>query len=277
METGAFFCQSGQFHCVDNRIFASKRNKMKTYSKLLLAIIFFWTTQMYSQKSGIAELGLKGKPALLKESTFEIEPTDSLFQHKQLLFYYINVFDLEGNKTEDRKYDAQGKLLHTYLYAFNPQGLRSKMNMIGPDGTLIRWIDYMYNQEGLLVEDQSFAADSTPEKRFTYQYDQMGLLIEDISFLGGQMSMRFTYRYDLNGNKIENLRFDPEGILRKRITYSYDDEGRLIEELTFKGADQLIDKRSYSYINDNQNNWIRKYVRHNQLTDLLVEREIQYH
>jgi len=248
---------------------------MKTKSLVILTFILCFHS--YGQKNDLFKLNLKGNIKNIRETYYQINKNDAKIQDTSIDFSYLNTFDKQGNKKEDLKYDAEGKMDKKYEYIYDKLGRRIIQDQYNSDGKLNRKLTYKYDEKGNITEDNSYTSEGKLEKKYTYQYDAKGNVTEDKSFDSeNKFRKKYTYSYDASGNKIENNRYNAEGMPDKRVIYKYDDKGNVIEEIqTANDGEKTVYVYEYKY--DIRQNWIQKNSFREKNIVSIIKREIGYY
>jgi hypothetical protein len=229
------------------------------------------------QNTDYNKWNLKGRVKSIRESSFSAKDIDGKYMADSLQYYYLNEFNIYGNKILDTKFLPDGKSDKNYTYKYDKDNRRTEENQYGRDGKLIRTISYTYDSNGYLIEDNSIEGNGKPGKKITYLYDEKGNVIEDDSYNGeGKLQKKFTYKYDIKGNKTENYRYSADSILEKKVYCTYDIQNNIIDESSYKSDDRPIAKYLYIYKYDNQNNWIEKIRISGGKVEEILKREVAY-
>ena len=80
----------------------------------------------FGQKKDLTNWNLNGKVKSIKESSFFAIEKNGEFIKDSLEFYYINKFNVYGNKIEDKRYTSKGNLEKKYVYKFDKENRRIK-------------------------------------------------------------------------------------------------------------------------------------------------------
>ncbi|NCO56520.1 MAG: hypothetical protein GW876_14130, partial [Bacteroidetes bacterium] len=78
----------------------------------------------FGQKKDLTNWNLNGKVKSIKESSFFAIEKNGEFIKDSLEFYYINKFNVYGNKIEDKRFSSKGNLEKKYVYKFDKENRR---------------------------------------------------------------------------------------------------------------------------------------------------------
>jgi len=277
------------------------------YSILIFSLIVFSCTRIIEEE----EINGKIPADLIKtisNQEYIAKEENGLIVKEYLLEKSETVFDLNGNKIEERLYDRETKsILHyilfkynskkqiteesTYLpddkiaykiiyeYDFNGRKIEEKHFDLIVEGLRIRYV-FSYNQNGDKIEENHFAEDGTWLRKYNYSLDSKRNVIEKkYYYLPDSLAWRASYKYDLQQRLIEENIFDMHNRLSILVTNKYDDRGNIIEWQEFHPMYPILDKTLiYTYnIFDKHENWLLRKTYNKEKLIAVLEREIDYH
>src|SRR3970282_1417296 len=92
----------------------------KTYLIIIFSIFFAFC---FSQSNDLTRLNIYGSVKSITESSYLPSPNaEGVIEKGSLELYYINNFNESGNKTEDDRFNSEGKLDKKYIYKLDKTG-----------------------------------------------------------------------------------------------------------------------------------------------------------
>jgi hypothetical protein len=163
-----------------------------------------------------------------------------------------HAYDARGNKTEDRYYEADGKMVIKKVYVYDANGKWMGLDSYDRNGVLSDRYTFIYDAGGHRVEDRvhdekggllwratrvfekgrtleyrKFNADGSPDDKHTMAYDDDGnMTMYDFHF--PPYSWRRVYAYDAKGNRTEVRHYDNKGEYTHRERFEHDDQGNWV-------------------------------------------------
>jgi hypothetical protein len=266
-----------QIHQTSGQTSGQTSKRMKIKAIIVISTCIFSFQVMHSQVNDLKKLTLHGNVKSLRERFYKPVTKEGNIEKGELEYSYFNTFNNLGNKTDDLKYSADGKIDKTYAYKYDSLGRRIEQNQFTSDGKLSRRIIYKYDEKGNITEDNSYNHEGSFDKKYTYKYDSQRNVIEDNSFDSShKLLKKFTYDYDGSGNKSESSQYTADGKPDKKSVYKYDMNRNIIEE-TITTPDGMQVRYTYLYEFDKKYNWTRKIKFSEGKAVNLVEREIEYY
>ena len=250
------------------------------------------------------EFGLKGNVKSIKETSYlEVEKFGGIVKEKDRKDPYLEkdfyfIFNKNGNKTQEYKYNSDGSLYSEFKYKYNSKrnvklcrGTTSLLSFLAPT-------DYYYffeydDNENLILESHFQSSDLNLIYSYAYIYDENNNQIEVNHYKSDEsLVSKSEYKYDDEGHKIEKNHFESNGILESYTKYKYDDKGNLIEWHKYEPDGSIVFQRTfeyddygniikaggstYTYEYDQEGNWIVKIEFSDNVKGHVVEREIEY-
>ncbi|MFT4847791.1 MAG: hypothetical protein ACI83B_000312 [Sediminicola sp.] len=256
------------------------------------------------EKTHREEFGLKGNVKTIKATSYKevekfggiIKENDRKDKNLEKDFYYI--FNKDGYKTQEYKYDSDGSLYSEFKYKYNNKG---NIKLIRGSASLLSFLaptDYYYffeydSNENMILESHYQSANLNLVYSYDYIYDETNSLIETNHYKSDESIVsKSEYKYNDQGNKIEENYFESAGNLESQTKYEYDDKGNLIKwsrykpdgSIAYKGAFEYDDNGNtiekggytYTYEYDEEGNWILKTEFSDNAKGYIIEREIEY-
>ena len=210
------------------------------------------------------EFDLKGN---LKQKTYYRDSTIS--------FYYIYVYDRNGNNIEFSDYNKEGEIQWKSQTTYEEKGVMSESKSYDR-GDSLRWITkYEYDNNDQLIKNSVYNLDGELQMYWVYEYDKEGNMIQ-ITQKNAQEDkiQKMTKRkYDLLGNITESITYDKEGKETSRYANVYNEEGLIVQYDTQSIRNGR--KSTYSWTNNNfsfddTENWT-KYIRYTDMGNDILD------
>jgi hypothetical protein len=229
--------------------------------KLPFIITFLLSAQLgiaQTIKNSLSEQHLKGKVKRIETGSFNGNPADGKIDTLAPHATFIDLFDENGNETEDSYFGKDGLIVSKLAKKYNEKGQATEEDYFTKGDVLESTTLFKYSVSGNLVEsDHEFKPDKTHDKTI-YKYDEQGNCIEDDVFNSGD-SLRYkdTYKYDVKGNKIEmDYWHANEDTMRVKWTFSYNDAGLQVQQGRYTPSGGLGIENTFTYENlDRMGNW----------------------
>lgn len=204
-------------------------------SGLCLAIIFFEVKRAEPRETK-SDLPI---PACCL--TADLTDESECAEREELLLceYERYVYDGDGNRIAQFRYDEEGVLEHYRLQQYDKQGNRTRETYeyrLISGKTDNRW-QYEYDTEGNMIRKTAAAKDgSVPSYSSYYRYEDTDCICVTVYYdSAGEPSGFDSEIRDENGNKLSGYSYDGDG---KRRSYSYaryDEMGRYIYQTNGRG------------------------------------------
>ncbi len=227
---------------------------------------------------------------------------DILYVQDTLCRRYLYIYDKNGNKIVEKRFNSKDSLITEIHWKFDSLGNEIEwQSMINKGNRICKQISH-YNKNGKRVLDYIFNPQGEIIEKNRYNYDSVGNLIEMlfIDTIKPARNLRFTYQYDCSGNKTEEKMYESDGKISKTVIYKYDNQNREIElywiednglnSSSIKKYDEygnIIEyqnksnyrkkyKRYFQYLYDTNGNWIEEKTYSVKRKCKKIQREIEY-
>lgn len=158
------------------------------------------------------------------------------------------LYDDNGNKIEELKYDSSGKLIYKRLFE--------------------------YNKSGSLIEEKRFNEENLSG---IYKYNDSGKVIEEswIDYAGE--ITKCIYKYDKRGNNTKIICSDSDGKIVDKVMNKYNQmNDKVRSEITDEVSNRYYSS-SWEYNYDIHGNWTEKIVHIYKKPTFFIERKIKYY
>lgn len=200
-----------------------------------------------------------------------------------LIYYILYKYNTDNQITEKAGYNANGQITSKITYKYDFKGRKIKEKHIDIIGNTFDEIHvFSYNRDGNKCEENQITGDGLWLRGNSYILNSYGDVIERIHYFQLEpdtISWSANYKYDAKQRLIGENIFDSKHRLGTIVTYKYDEKGNLVEWNEIHPMYSILDKSLfYSYHSfDKHENWLlRKTINKEKLVGIL-EREIEYH
>lgn len=181
---------------------------------------------------------------------------------------YIHIYDSNGNRIEETRYEPDGSISWQKTYAYNNSGKQTEMESLGPNGKLIFKFISTYDAQGNITKKDRYGRSGREGHSFKFIYDPKGKLTEEYYLKPNQRTdYRIVYKYDNQGNKTELYLYDAKEKLQEKQTFFYDEKGQLTENVIFDAPNFLPRKIIFSYNDKGDQNVRSRYTVEGQLLE----------
>lgn len=160
------------------------------------------------------------------------------------IWFYVNEYDQDGNKTKMSQYDDRGNVLVTFSYENDDKGNAVKEITSYSDDSLMEQSKTMEYDDDRLTKvihgDNSY---------YSYEYDKKGNQLKELYYTaGGELVRTYENIYDKNGNLVKTAFVSADGTIESYSTYEYNSKGETTFSYDYDENGKLINKSEYHYI-----------------------------
>lgn len=155
-------------------------------------------------KNGLAKDHLKGRVKRIETSLLNGDPADGKIDTLAPRDTFIDLYDENGNMTEDSYFGKDGLMVSKSISKYNGKGQATEEDYFTKGDVLESTTFFKYDDRGNMVEsDHTFIPNNTTEKTL-YKFDDKGNSIEsDVFKRGDTLRYKNIYRFDDKGNRTE--------------------------------------------------------------------------
>ena len=173
------------------------------------------------------------------ETTYGMQDTNHAW-----IWFYVNTYDENGNKTEMAQYDASGNKLISFLYENNDDGKPISQRTIYSDENLMEQ-SCVYEYEG----EKLAKVTHNDGTYYIYEYDKNGNQTSEKYFTSdGTLVRTFKSDYDKNGNNTKTSFVYEDGSIESYSTYEFNNKGEITFGYDYDKNGDLINKMEYHYM-----------------------------
>jgi YD repeat-containing protein len=264
----------------EKRLFQGK-NKLLEYHQFLNGALFFKTNHTWENDDNTIIVKRDAQGAI-QDKTIQVF-RNGLFVEKRnygyggtLLNHKIEyVYDEQGLKVEEKKYDRNENLKNSTKFIYDKEGNLSVEITSDKLKTYTLETHYSYDNSGRLTATRNFSSSmEKPDYEEIKEYDEEGLLnyTKSIDHIQGEQFLEM-YAYDEQKRVIETKTYINEQ-LKSSVENRYNDEGFLAETKSIVNDHTHYTQREYTY--DEQGNWISQKVSMNGVFVYQINRTITY-
>jgi antitoxin component YwqK of YwqJK toxin-antitoxin module len=238
---------------------------------LTVQVLFGQTLEQTQLTSDLTKMELHGRVKSLMGFRYRAVLDFGALKKGSLTVKEIANFNNNGNVTEQKTYNPDGRLSSKSTYKYDLKGNKTELFTYNSNGSLISKETFKYDTKGNKKEVYSFNSDGSLSSKGTYKYDYKGRMIE----MNG--SSKDSYKYDETGNMIEHKAYESNGNLLSKYIIKNDVKGRMIEQRNFNSITGKW-KFTYKYEGiDKQGNWTKQTVLNDGMPTDIFERVIEYY
>lgn len=182
--------------------------------------------------------------------------TEVKVYHEGSVENYKYFYDINGYLHEEKHYNYTGRLFRITKYQNDLRGNAIKKSEFDHLGNLLQVYTYRFDDDNRKIEEIQYDANYNIISKNTIKFDEDSRVVEDILYHGGS---------------------DEEFIIKKYCeSYISNNE----TQITFFDSENHIDEtyiRKYECINDQNENWIKKYCFKNGVATHIFTRKILYY
>jgi hypothetical protein len=207
---------------------------VKNFLLLLLLPFLYSFSDNNNSKNVLDERNLRGKVAILEETSYQGVDESGVVQRDSLL------------RKQEYNYDKEGKLLEQISTSYIKDVVHHKtVNKYDEKGNLIEFISTVSEKDVL-------------HQKTTNKYDEKGDKIESTEYnTDGNLIKKITIKYDEKGNKTMYTQNFKKGGMHLKNIEIYDKVGNILESyfncidsLEYNENGNMIEKTYYSYYSD---------------------------
>jgi hypothetical protein len=181
----------------------------------------------------------------------------------------LQIFDLNGNKTEITYFQADGSPGVRLVYTFRPSQRLIERIDYDPDGAPKSKHTFIHDENGNIIESVYNSSNGNRLSKAVYSYDEKGHLLGEVLYGADGKPVRhdeFKYKLDEKGNVAERLNYHNSQYVGKTVS-TYDAQGNVTERAHYATDGSLLQimwshsdwirlsKESYTYKIDAHGNW----------------------
>jgi hypothetical protein len=211
-------------------------------------------------------------------------------------------FDKKCRIMEDEEKDPSGKLIRKEIYTYDAHDSLAEKRIIGPDGKIIYRSKFVYNPKENRKECCNFINEDKLTSKTITLYDSSGKVIrhdtytsdgnlfnshlfeykenfqkEMITYPDGSIEWQADSFFGKNGNLIQKNEY-PSCCLSINYNFTYDSKGHLLSQKSVKADGRNGIFYTYSYPEeDQQKNWLTKFISEDGKPTTLIKRKIEYY
>lgn len=234
-----------------------------------LFILFMPHVAMAQDVSDLKEYELKGKVKSVHQTIYKAEVNNGVVVRGERIsndYDYENQmsFDSNGKKTEETRYDQEGKPKFTLKYKYDVNLSCIEEGRYNPDGSLVRkgHFKYEYNDRKLPVQKSWLNDSGSVKQTQTFSYNDSGKLSEIIFYRAdGKPDWRTQNIYNEKEQVVERYEYTGDSVLDLKTVFRYDATGKMVEETLFRRGKNFIITYGYAYDaqgNKTEINWRHK-------------------
>lgn len=264
----------------EKRLFQGK-HKLLEYQQYLNGALFFKTNYTWENDDNTI-IVKRDAQGTIQDKTIQVF-RNGLFVEKrnygpggtQLTQKVEYVYDEQGIKIEERKFDRNQKLKTQTKFIYDTEGQLITEATSDKLGTFTLETHYSYDKSGRLTATRNFSSSLVkPDYEEVKEYDEDGLLTytKNIDHKQGELYLEM-YAYDDQKRAIETKTYINEQ-LKSSVENRYNDEGFLAETKSIVNDHTHYTQREYTF--DEHGNWISQKVSMNGVFVYQINRTITY-
>jgi len=188
-------------------------------------------------------------------------------------------YDDAGNESYWYHKDPGDMPVFMWRNFYTKKGYRIRSESFNGSDTLKPQSAYVYknDKKGKRISEHSYSLNGTCTKIVRTHYSKKDHTVVVAEYTGDEkIKNKLILVYNEKNQLLEKWFYEPSAILSWHIAYSYDDFGNQTAIKNYDSADSLISVKTYQYTYDEQNNWIRRLERNNDVLEKSAERELIY-
>lgn len=164
----------------------------------------------------------------------------------------VNVYDDNGNKTEEVRHDENGNVSDKFSYEYDREGRPCVYKHLRANGDLVFKRVYAYDNVGNLISETGFNEKEEEMSKKVSVYSPKGQLMETDHYFSGLLSYKVLFEYDANGYLTSSLTipYGDKYLAEAKCVYEYDSHGNWITETIYdvkKDQTRFITRREIEY------------------------------